>query len=116
MTSSTDQEQTGTALKKDQLQPPPTRAEKRAAALDRWVKRDVAARREAEEAKKSRLRELRLARDAASRADLPVREQLRPMDETSPREANEVVPSAARADEPTEDERVIDENATLRRG
>ncbi len=47
------------------LKPQPlTRAEKRAAALDGWVKRHVAESREAETAKKSRLKELRLAREA----------------------------------------------------
>ena len=43
---------------------PLSRAEKRAAALDDWVKRHVAESREAETAKKSRLKELRLAREA----------------------------------------------------
>ena len=47
------------------LKPQPlTRAEKRAAALDGWVRRHVAESREAETAKRSRLKELRLAREA----------------------------------------------------
>ena len=47
------------------LKPQPlTRSEKRAAALDGWVKRHVAESREADTAKKSRLKELRLAREA----------------------------------------------------
>ena len=47
------------------LKPQPlSRAEKRAAALDDWIKRHVAESREAETAKKSRLKGLRLARDS----------------------------------------------------
>ena len=50
---------------KKPLKPQPlTRSEKRAAELDRWVKRHVAEQREAEATKKSRLRELRLGREA----------------------------------------------------
>jgi hypothetical protein len=50
---------------KKRLKPQPlTRTEKKAAELDRWVKRHVAEGREADEAKKARLRDLRMARDA----------------------------------------------------
>ena len=50
---------------KKALRPQPlTRSEKRAAALDVWVKRHVAESREADTAKTSRLKELRLAREA----------------------------------------------------
>jgi hypothetical protein len=51
-------------LKKSLRPQPLTRSEKRAAALDGWVKRHVAESREADTAKKSRLKELRLAREA----------------------------------------------------
>jgi hypothetical protein len=51
-------------LKKNPKPQPLTRTEKKAAELDRWIKRHVAERREIDEAKKSRLRELRMARDA----------------------------------------------------
>jgi hypothetical protein len=43
---------------------PLTRSEKKAAELDRWVKRHAAECREADEAKRFRLRELRIAREA----------------------------------------------------
>jgi hypothetical protein len=51
-------------LKKPLKPQPLTRTEKKAAELDRWIKRHVAERREFDEAKKSRLRELRMAREA----------------------------------------------------
>jgi hypothetical protein len=51
-------------LKKSVKPQPLTRSEKRAAALDGWVKQHVAESREADTAKKSRLKELRLAREA----------------------------------------------------
>jgi hypothetical protein len=47
------------------LKPQPlTRSEKRAADVDRWVKRHVAEQREADEAKTSRLRRLRMEQQA----------------------------------------------------
>ncbi len=70
-------------MKRHQLQPPPTRAEKRAAEVDRWVKHDVAERRQSEAAKKARLKELRLARDALLRT-----EESQPVSESG--EANEM--------------------------
>jgi hypothetical protein len=51
-------------LRKSDKPLPLTRSEKRAAALDRWIKRDIAERREADQAKKSLLKELRMAREA----------------------------------------------------
>ena len=68
------------------LKPQPlTRSEKRAAELDVWVKRHVVQGREADAAKKSRLRELRLAREALGKdpaansehLDRPPKPQLR---------------------------------------
>jgi len=54
----------GSALKKLAKPLPLTRSEKKAAELDRWVKRHAAECREADEAKKFRLKELRTARAA----------------------------------------------------
>ena len=59
-----EQEQGCATVNKLPKPQPLTRAEKRAAKLDVWVKQDIAERRAADAAKKSRLRELRMAREA----------------------------------------------------
>jgi hypothetical protein len=71
-------------LKKVLKPQPLTRTEKRAAELDLWVKRHAAECREADAAKKSRLRELRMAREALQKdsavspqqVDCPPKQQL----------------------------------------
>jgi hypothetical protein len=73
-------------LKKSLKPQPLTRVEQRAAELDLWVKRHVAERREADAAKKSRLKALRMAREALLRdsavnseqVERPPRLQLQP--------------------------------------
>jgi hypothetical protein len=63
------------SLKKSLRPQPLTRSEKSAAALDGWVKRHVAESREADTAKKSRLKELRLAREALQKEPTASSEQ-----------------------------------------